>query len=192
MANARGPWYVRLNYVSAYAPHSATIQTREWTPTASVGGHGQFLNWNDLGTDADAMVNGLANTMCLFLPTTVTFQTWQVFNQPEDPGPSFPRDGNVFTGVIGIDATSSWSKAVEFTINTRTTGFGAQKIVLLDMASRNDFNPAVTPSTDMNTLLTELFDMGNGWAGRDNLRPAVFVSATKTLNEKLRKSYRMA
>jgi hypothetical protein len=193
MANARGPYYFQLNSHSIYAPHTATVQTGNWTNATSAGGKGQFIDWNGDGQDALAMIEGYVDLLAPFYPTTYIFDNWTIFNQPFDPGPSFPRTSGVLTGKVGTDATPGWDKATQATLWWKTTGFGDMKIALLDFGSNDDFNKAstLTPGrlTDLNDYIT---DMAWAFAGRDNNRPATFKSSTVKLNDELRKQYRMA
>jgi len=102
-----------------------------------------------------------------------------------------PVNSGTFTGMEGTAAVPGWTKAVQLTMTVRSTLFGIAKYVFLDAASGDNYNPIRTPDSSMTNMLTVLNDVTNGWAARDNGRPENFLGLTKTLNEKLRKAYRM-
>jgi hypothetical protein len=193
MANARGPYYIIINSHSAFAPHSALIQTNTWTNAVSSGGQGQFLNHLGVGVDAVDMVEALVDVLVPFYPTDYVFDNWTVYHQPADPGPSYPQAGSFFTSKVGTDATPGWSKATMATLWWKTVTFGDFKLVLLDFGSNDDFNKTSTLTAGrMLNLHLVVVDDSWGWCGRDNQRPATFKSSTVKLSDELRKVYRMA
>jgi hypothetical protein len=79
------------------------------------------------------------------------------------------------------------------TVNFRTSLFGKAKLVLLDFSALDDWSKVRTlpGSGALFDLVGEFTASTNGWQGQDNGQPTTFVSVTRTLNEKLRRSYRL-
>lgn len=190
MANGLQPSYVVINYHTAYGVHKMTIPTRQWSPSPAPTG--QFLTWNDGAVDADTMITDLVTELADFWPETTTFDDYVIYNFPDPDGDSNP----VASGTLAIDGTNvvaGWSKAVQQTISLRTTAFGLAKLVLLDVSTGNQFDlvtaGAFTAAYD--DVLDQLSDEDHAWAGRDNKRVVQMVQAATTLNERLRREYRM-
>jgi hypothetical protein len=70
---------------------------------------------------------------------------------------------------------------------------GIAKIVMLDFRSNGDFATvrSLPGSGDLFDLDAQFTDETHAWAAADNTRPKTFLGAFRTLNEKLRKAYRM-
>jgi hypothetical protein len=111
---------------------------------------------------------------------------------PTSP-PKFEQTYRFSTPIVGAASTPGWTRAVELTHTFRTEDGGVSKLVLLDCGSFNLWNKQVDPtgSADLLAVIAEWTNPANCWAGRDTTRPAAFVQLTKTLNEKLRRAYRM-
>jgi hypothetical protein len=190
MANSLFPSFVRLFYHTLYAEHVQTLPTRQWSQGLLT--YGLFLDWNGIGRAADDMIEDLANKAKVVVPSTTVFDYFEVWNYPDED--SLPQP--VATKVLSIAGTSSatgWSEAVQQTFTLRTTDFGIFKFILLDAVTDNFFGKVALAdfTTDYNNLMSELMSMDNGWSGRDNARPAIVKGATITLNEKLRREYRL-
>jgi len=187
-----GPWFVRIDYASAFGPHSMTIPTLDWNDISSTGGHGTFDTHDSSSIDAVEMVEALVDVLVPFFPDTVTFTDWRVFNKVDPEAPSIPVDGALLTAKEGTKASPGWSKATQLTFSWRTEGFHPSKLTLLDYGSAGDFAKILDlTATVVANLDAEYTADSNGWAGRDGLRPNQFVSGTCTLNEKLRRAYRL-
>lgn len=186
--NFLGPYWVQINYHGAIAPHTMTIPTRNWNPGAS---YGTFDDWSSGTIAAETMIEALVTTFLPMYNADVTFDNFVIFKQllPEDePQPVMSKN---MTGKTGTDVSASWAGAVETQIIVRTAAFGLAKLVLLDSVSYNDFNPMLTPSIEVAAVLAEWTADTNGWSGRDNSRPNIFLKATVNINQKLRKEYRL-
>lgn len=193
MAASLFPSCVRINYHSAYAPHSQLIPTLQWNDVVSTGGAGTFDTHASGSIDADTMINDLADILSGILPDTASFDSYIIYNVDSETEQLIPQVSKPMV-IPGLDATPGWDKATQVTMNWRTLDISIFKIVLLDAATNNSFDKTLAlPGSgvlfDTNALVT---DMDNGWAGRDNTRPASFISQTVTLNDALRKRYRMA
>jgi len=191
MPQSINPSFVRINYHSVYGLHSMTLPTLQWNDVVSANNHGQFDTWDNVGIDAQDMIEALVTLLAPFFPDTLIFDNWIVFNKPVDPGPSYPQTAEALVSFEGSSGTPGWSQAVQTTISLRTEDFGISKLVLLDSASGNSFDKVLVPDTETAALIAEFTSTGNGWSGRDNSRPNSFISLTSTLNEKLRRAYRM-
>jgi len=192
MASSLSPAFVLINYHSEFAPHKQIIPTLNWFDETSSGGSGTFDSWTAGHIDADDMIKDLVNAMKGAMPDTVTFDNYVIFTQASETANPVP----VAAGTLAIDGTLStpgWYKAVQGTFSWRTTAFGLFKLVLLDFASGNTFDKAnsVPGSGALFDMNAEVVSDMKGWSGRDNGQPHGFISATETLNEKLRRAYRM-
>jgi len=187
------PCSVAINYSNSYGRHKMTIPLNEWSPVS--GGHiaGTNLAWDETQVDTDTMINGLVDLLKVFQPTDCTFtdytiSTYASFTDPGVPKVSKPIVTGVGTGGAVIPATQA-------TYNFKTTGFKPFKIVLLDTRVSSDFGPLkslVSPANDDEIALRDfIIDDANAFMGRQNEQPAVLTQVTYTLNEKLRKSYRL-
>lgn len=185
MPESPAPAFVRINYHSVYGPHTMQVPTLAFAA-------GDFETWAGGSVSAATMIGDMVDFLLPFYPDTTVFDNYIVFSQPTPADDPLPVDGGVFVSVEGTAATPGWTKATQLTMSIRSTLFGISKIVFLDAASGNNWDPIRSPDASMTALLAELSDLSNGWAARDNGRPNTFVGLTKTLNEKLRKAYRMA
>lgn len=193
MANSIAPSAVRINYHSEFGVHSATIPALDWTPPSGGFDFGSFLSWTAVARDADDMIKDLCLTLAAIVPATVNFDNYTIFTYADETADPVPVASNLIAQA-GLEATPGWYKAVQTTISIRTTAFGLFKLVVLDSASNDDFDPifGLAPSPALSAIVDQVRDQGNAWSGRDNGRPDVLISQTKTLNEALRRAYRMA
>ncbi len=190
MANSKAPAFVKVNYHSIYGVHVAVIPTLSWNAGT---GQGDFATHAGGITAADAMIQDLCDTLTGILPDDSAYDNYVIYSQPDPDDLPVPVASNALTGV-GIDTTPGWKKATQVTMTFRTTLFGVFKLVILDAATNNDFSK--TSSLGSSGVLFDVFglisDPALGWAGQDNGRPNNLISQTVTLNEKLRRAYRLA
>src|SRR5258706_5114133 len=78
MANALGPYYVRINSHSPDAPHSMSIPTKNFTLGI---GTGLFDTWSGTPVDAITMVEDLVTLMLPYFGSDYVFDNWTVFKQ---------------------------------------------------------------------------------------------------------------
>lgn len=187
------PSAVKINYHSAFAPHSELIPTLQWEAFPDVNGSGSFTTHAAGTVDADDMINALASALAGILPDSCTFDGYTIYNHNVGTDALEPIRSKAMV-IAGLDSTPGWFKAAQTTMSFRTTGFNAFKIVILDSATNNVFDKtlALPGSGVLFDVFNLVSDSSNGWAGRDNNQPDTFVSQTVTLNEALRKRYRMA
>jgi len=193
MQNSLSPAFVRIDYSSAYGVHSMTLPSVPIEPTTIGGSIYQFvLRGAALPAQVEGAVNDFVDVVKLFFPSTVNFKSYTLYSQPEPEDTPQPVEANILN-IAGAGTGTSWSKAVQNTITYRTDEFGIFKLVLLDCFSYNIFDKTdVLVPDDGLDLLTDYVTADVTWlAGRDGGRPNVFLQSAVTLNEKLRRSYRM-
>jgi len=193
MPESIAPAFVKVEYASAYGPHVALLPTRAWTPGSGPNPSGFFSKWSDdTNIDADNMINDLLDGYVGFFRDTVAFQRYTIFTLATPLADPVPRYSAALTQE-GTDATPTWDQAVQRTINARTESFGLAKLVMLDSESDALFGKVTTlpGSGTLFDLMAQWTSDEEGWSGRDGSRPNTFISMTVTLNEKLRRAYRM-
>lgn len=188
--NSLSPAFIRINYQSLYGLHSMTI------PTVKLGldaGTYKFVR-------EDLSYVGVAQTLAAawitaikaFYPTTTTFIDWLGFSMSSPTAQPIPVTGGAF-GVAGTSSVSAYmeSKATQRTFTWRTDSFGIFKIVLLDLVVAS-YEKVTLPADALVASLHAIVANVDPWMrGRDGGKPVVFLQASTTLNEKLRRSYRM-
>lgn len=188
--NSLSPAFVEIAYHSDFGAHVQTIPTLDWDPTGAT--YGFFDTHTGSTVDAETMIDALIALEKKFFPTTVVFDSWTIFTKDTPTSPSNPRVQKNIT-VAGTVGTPGWFKAAQATWTFKTDLFGEFKIVNLDVATLDAWDKitSATASADQIAFIAALRDNGNGWAGRDGGRPEFFQQIAFTLNEKLRREYRM-
>lgn len=186
------PAFVKVNYLTAYAPHIMTIPINNVIDPDEPGSTIQAETWGGSpGLIATAIEDYVTLLADRFLATT-NFVSGQVFTMAALDAVPTPR-ASFALDVPGTSAGTGWAKATEETLIWRDDVAALFKIVLLDVHSSNNFDRNISLG-DMN--LTDLDDFLKDDASiirsRKNGRPATFLGRTCTLNEKLRAAYRMA
>lgn len=191
MPNFLGPHFARLNYQSSYGPHSMTISTLAWDNAG--GDYGQYDTWAAGTVLAEDQWNDLVDVLLPFFPSTVTFTNWTQYYRLNVDNPATVVMTGDFTDKDGTSVSPGWTQAVQHSFAWKTTLGNVFKIVLLDAVSNNDFTKGVVPGAgDGAALHAVVTGTAYGISGRDNARPNAFLSETRTLNEALRRAYRMA
>jgi hypothetical protein len=192
MPNFRGPFFVVIEYHSSFGPHRMQIPTKDWSPPAFGADFGLFEKWEGGQIDADLMISNLVGKLKAFLTPDSVFDNYTIFSQPTDTVGAVPVMANDLGATVGT-AAASWDQATQMTVNFRTSLFGKAKLVLLDFSALDDWSKVRTlpGSGALFDLVGEFTASTNGWQGQDNGQPTTFVSVTRTLNEKLRRSYRL-
>lgn len=189
MAYDIAPSFVRFEYTSSAGIHTMFIPTRAWEPGT---GAGTFLNWTNTQTDAQTMISNMANALKALMHGTSTITRATIFTKAVGQPPE-PR-ASVTLNAAGTETSTSWRLAVQATMTIRDESFKLFKIVLLDIPAGDNFNKATTfvglPAWE--SVFNEVTDANMAWSSRFGARPATLVSITKTLNEKLRRAYRLA
>lgn len=191
MPNSVAPGYITIESTSVYGPHEAeipvnTIDINESDPVSST-----IQPWVGVGVDWAVMTNELVGLLADRYPTTYTFDRATLWSKPTpDDLPTFVA--SVALSIPGTVAVPGWSKATQETITARDTAGYIVKLIELDFASTNTFDRQVTlVAAGLTDLWAAWSDEGNGWSSRAGFRPATFIQTTRTLNEELRRRYRM-
>lgn len=192
--NSLYPAYVQIDYHTVYAPHKAIIPTRAWFPTSITGSLGSYEGWNSTPVDAEDMVNALVDALKPYYLGTTVFDLVTVFTIANELAPiAIPRASVALTQV-GTSTATVPSKAVQNVFTFRTEEAHILKLYLLDapvIGGNFDRSARGTWTANEIAIESELKADGNAWAGRDGAQVSSGIAITKTLNEKLRREYRM-
>jgi hypothetical protein len=184
------PGFIKVLSHSAFGPHVTILPVNtpvinEGTPASST-----ITNWASGTVSWRTMVTDLITLIADAMPDSYEYDTAILYTKElgEDP---IPWD-QFSLAIPGTVVTAGWAKATQETISVRDADFNLAKLVLLDFASGGDFakyTDATAAGVDL--ILAEWTDPTNGWSSQKNARPNIFISATRTLNEKLRRAYRL-
>jgi hypothetical protein len=170
-----------------------TLPTRAWNPVPITGTAGSFLDWNEDPVDAEGMVKDLTAELSNGFPATVAFDSFVIYNYPSEDEAPVPVASGALTDV-GSEAAPGQTKAVQAQLTFFDTAFNTYKLVVLDVASFDDWEKQ--SSTSLHAYQEEVFTQitaeTNAWASRAGFRPATLRSGTTKLNDELRKQYGMA
>jgi hypothetical protein len=187
--NSLFPSYVQFFYHSAYGQHVQTIPTESYDSGADT-----FEAWGGVDVDRETMFTPLIAAMMPFYPETVTYDSWRIFTLADPDATPLLANAGVFTSSnVGTEDTPGWTKAVQGTFSYLGSGGSKGRLNFMDSISGNNFDPQFTtgPSGILVTLLGVLSDDAYGWSTRGGEQPTTFLQYSKTLNEKLRREYRM-
>lgn len=193
-ANSLSPAFVRINYVSAYAPHVMTLPSVPINPdiAQAPSGYEFVLRGAALPVEVDDAVHDFVNVITAYFDVTTTFVDYTLYSQPTPEDVPVP----VWSGSLGIAGIAFeptiWSKATEMTWTFRADDFTLFKLVFLD-ARVNSFDKQVvlTGGSSADGIRDYVTADVTWLASRGGGRPANFLQLSKTLNEKLRRSYKM-
>jgi hypothetical protein len=192
MANSLAPAFVRINYQSAYSIHTMTIPTVPYIPPSLGNTTGDFdLRGAAVDVNAGPTLSTFVNLLKVFFKPTVTFVDYTIFTKDSPTAPATPR----YTGALGIAGTSTQTaadKAVQKTTTFRCDDFSIFKLVFLDSPAA-DFNlfRNSPPDAAWTALINHVTADVSWIASRKGGRPVTFLQSAATLNEKLRRSYKM-
>lgn len=190
--NSLSPAFVRIAYKSAYGQHVMTVPSVPYVPAVDPTTGGQFtLRGLAIPTDAPAAVLAFVNLLKPFFKTTTSFDEFVIYTQASPTEKPLPRyAGNL--GVVGTSASTAQDKATQETWSFRADDFTLYKLVLLDNpvpSFERQTNIAGSPSS---IALRDYITSTNSWiSSRGGGRPVTLLQISRTLNEKLRRSYRM-
>src|SRR5262245_342002 len=188
MENALSPAFVEIFSHSAFGPHVQILPTLAYDPDTE-----KFDVWVGSPIDAATMITALVTVLKPFFPTTYGFDNWRVFTKADAEAIPLLVLAGSFTSVAGTNSSPGWTKAVQRTLSALGHAGSKVRLVMLDAASNNSFDPETTvPSMSaLSDLMDEWTAASNGWATRAGEQPRTFLELTTTLNEKLRRAYRM-
>lgn len=188
------PAFVKISYTTQYAPHVHMLPTLNWLPTSITGTMGSYVAWNTVPIDAEAMIDDMINLLAAIADPSGSYNLAEIYTKADPDAPARLQAAKVYT-VLGTSVGGGVRKAVQGTLNLKTQGGQAAKVTFLDYPHGAGQFDKVTPlgfNADFIALITALASTGNAWAGRDKTRINTALSVTATLNEALRKQYRMA
>jgi hypothetical protein len=185
---------IRLGYVAGANPHNMQVSCNAWSPPGGGFANGSFLKNGGGSIDTLAALSDFTDVLVPFWSSGTTFVNWQVFFVSAPGVPPVPIAGGNFTAVVGTAASPFAEEATQQTINWRTTDFNLMKLVLLDYAENVGFSKIRTlpGSGALFDLDAYLKSADCPIVGRDGTPAGQFISATKKLNDELRKIYRQA
>lgn len=188
------PAFIKLDYATVFGAHTHLILTRAWNSVSVSGDLGSYTNWLGIDIDAEAMIDALVATMAPFHKDDTTITQATIFTKADEASPSLPVAAKALT-TVGTSGLTTHAKAVQKTMNFRSTGIQPAKLVFLDVPhTGGDFlkeYPASWGADDL-ALLAVFGSDDWAWAARDNTQIASAVSITWNLNQQLRKQYKMA
>lgn len=188
------PGFIRIDYHSAYGPHVHILPTLQWFVTSITGTMGSYAAHNGTPIDAEDMINAFVDKLAAQHKSSTVFDLATVYTQANPTGQAIPRASAALTQV-GSNAALGPDKATQMTLNGRTTGYNPFKLVLLDVPmGTSNFNKIMPGnfSSQIQGIFDEYGLSSNAWSGRDDQQPSYPISVTLTMNEALRKAYRMA
>jgi hypothetical protein len=156
-------------------------------------GHWEFtLRGAALPVTVQSAVTAFVNVIKVYFPTTTKFNSYTVYNQPlptDIPQPVESKSLNI----LGTDAGAGVQKATQRTWTFRADNFSLFKMVHLDVKMGGEFDKVTDPTEDaMSAAVIAYVTADVTWlASQGGGRPNVFLQYAETLNEKLRRSYRM-
>jgi hypothetical protein len=185
------PAFFIISSHNVWAPHKMTVPVRAWGDNVVAGGSGTFTNWEDDGIDADAMIQAFCALLQPVFPTDWTFDSYTIYTKADEESPSNP----VAFKEIALDGenVAAYVPATQSTWSFRTENLNRWKLVFLDLPVPTGFAKTLPAdlTADGEAIVDFVTDTANAFSGRDNSRPIGFISATATLNEKLRREYRL-
>lgn len=187
------PAFIKLDYASVFGAHAHLLCTKDWIPTSVSGTMGSYLDWNGTPRDAEAMIDDLVALLAALQKPESSYNLATIYTKAGAGAPALPVASKTLA-VVGTSGLTTHAKALQMTMNMRTTGIQPSKIVFLDVPHpATDFNkiPPISWGSPESAIFAELALDGNAWAGRDNTQIKDRVSITWTLNEALRKQYKM-
>lgn len=195
MPNSLFPAAVKIEYDTPYAPHTMILPVNTVNVAVPpVLATTTVDTWAGATVPLGTMVTDLINALKVFYTAATSFRLATLLKINNPPADQTPIP--LFSWTLGIPGTSvstTWAKAVQQTLTFRTSEQGTSKLVMLDALSFNEFERLVdlTAVPSLQAIVDEWTDPTNGWAGRDSSQPVIFLQATRTLNEALRRAYRM-
>ena len=191
MANSLFPAFVRLFYHTAFGQHTMTLPTKEWDFSLGTNGKGGYINWGGSDVDAQDMVEAIVDELKDFQPASCIFDSAIIYNLADETAPALPRV-SIDLGTSGVAVTSD-VPASQSTMTARTGSFGIAKLVWFDATPSTDFLPqrSLPVSGQPLDLWNVWSSLSWAWSGRDNAKPEQFIQVSYTLNEALRRQYRL-
>lgn len=191
--NALSPAFIQINYHSVHGSHVMTRQTTAWTPPAGGFAHGSFLNHDGIARDADDMIKDFVNLLAPKYATNAGFDNYIIYTQVDESSPPLIADlGDL--SIAGTEADTGQDKASQATYSFLDTEGKKVKLVLLDYVNLVGYEPIGAYgdlSADEQAIVGAFINSANAWASRNDKKPQLFRRASFTLNDGLRRAYKM-
>jgi hypothetical protein len=187
------PCSVAIHYHNNFAPHVMTIPLNEWNPVSSGHPAGTNTAWDSTQRDTADMISDLIDILLPFFYSDTHFDNYVIDTYADKDAPGRPQIEVGLTGRTGTGGT--YIPATQANFMFRTGGFGYLKLIMLDVVASAQFLPVSTfpsPAYDTTIALYEYICSDvQAFRGRDQTQPAFLKKITYTLNEQLRKAYRL-
>lgn len=186
------PAFVRINYTTPYAPHSMTLPTVPITFAVGDGTPQFVLRGLALPVSIASAVAAYVALVKTYYTSGTTFTDYVAFTMATTVAPPLPvAAGTLGTAGTGSLTTDQDMKATQATWTFRTDAYGIFKIVMLDTLV-GSWDKITNGTLSSVSALVNYVTSTNSWlAGRDGGRPVTFLQEAFTMNERLRRSYRM-
>lgn len=193
--NSLAPAFIQIQYTSLFGLHTMTIPSVPFIQVPATGQwrfdlRGGAVDETPLSTGIDDFLNVVRE----YFDNTTVFANYTAFTQTDAAAQPIPVETGTL-GKVGVfeSGAGGWTKAVQTTLTWRTDTFGLYKLVMLDSVTGNNFDrKSGLPVGSRRKIVSDYITSQFTWlAGRDGGRPVTFLQEAVTLNEKLRKSYRM-
>jgi hypothetical protein len=192
MENSLSPAFVKIDYTSAYAPHVMTIPSVPLI--AAVGEAPPYfdLRGAEIDVNVDTAINDFVDLLAELFVGTTKFNSYTVYSQPgvgDIPVPVWSAS----LAQSGLAGSTAPAKAMQQTFTFRATDFTLYKLVLLDAPTPLGLDRVTSlASFPAYTAVKNYVVAPETWiASRGGGRPQTFLQISTTLNEKLRRSYKM-
>lgn len=187
------PAYIQIHSESQFGVHIQTLPTRAWIDPNDIDDNGSFLNWEgDPVTLDDMLTTWLTLWKVLFTPDT-GFNSAILFTLvDENSEPLLKRV--IPLSIVGTSDGIGQEKATQLTYSLLDTGGHATKLVALDAPLPVGFDVVSvfgSLTAPEQAVISGFVNPSFAWASRAGNRPLVFRKASYTLNDKLRRAYRM-
>ena len=192
--NSLYPAYLVIDYSSSYAPHKMTLPIHSWENTG-LDSHalGGSTDWDDIALDVEDVMDDFIPLLAACFQDSVNFNAVSVFTLETKDSPPLFRASKPYSAV-GTNASTAANKAYQTSYNFLDTEGAKFRLTFLDAPivgyDRTVGLTALTAAEQ--AVLAAIANTGYMFASRNGQRINTFRSRTTTLNEKLRRAYRMA
>lgn len=182
-----------IEYTGIVGTHFMTVPLTEWSPVSSGHPMGTCTAWDSTQKDVSDFFDEYTDLIKVFLDNTASILNATIYTYASPGAPGRPRETVTYTGKVGTGGTVI--PAAQQTISFKTSDFGTFRVVILDSVVTSAFQPKkalVSPADDKEiALVNYIKDDANCIQGRDGFQVQTYRGITYTLNEKLRRSYRL-
>lgn len=184
------PSFVQINYHSPRGPHIATVPMKQWSAGVDQG----FVeDWVSTLTNADTMIQEFVDGYAFLFPDNTVFDYYTIFNYEDEESDPVPVAFNTLTQLGATAVGSNIWVAVQQTVTFQCEGGHILKIVGMDAIAGTQFLPVgpTVIAAALPDLVAALTSTVNGWASRAGSMPLFGKQIAYTINEKLRKQYKL-